>query len=83
MIQIKKTSKNLGIREILVTFVEITDLMYVNGQKRKLLIFLGAILKSQIQIRSSLTIAFQNMTMSIIDEKNGEITSRLQADRIP
>ena len=73
----------MGIREILVTFVEITDLMYVNGQKRKLLIFLGAILKSQIQIRSSLTIAFQNMTMSIIDEKNGEITSRLQADRIP
>lgn len=37
----KKTSKNLGIREILVTFVEITNLMYVNDQKRKLLIFLG------------------------------------------
>lgn len=73
----KKTSKNLGIREILVTFVEITDLMYVNGQKRKLLIFLGATLKRQIQVYCSLTIVFQNMTMSTLARSCQILSNRI------
>ena len=73
----KKTSKNLGIREILVIFVEITDLMYVNGQKRKLLIFLGATLKRQIQVYCSLTIAFQDMTMSTLARSCQILSNRI------